>query len=113
MIRSLASVAALAGLMTLPVAAQEAKLVQAGKAIYAAEECDRCHMIAGKGHKDAKLDGVASRLSADELRKWLTAPRDMEATLDHTPKVKMSSRKDMHLTDDDVTALVAYLGTLK
>jgi hypothetical protein len=52
-------------------------------------------------------------MSADDMGKWLTAPADMEAKLDQQPKVRMSSRKKMHLTDADVSALVAYLMTLK
>jgi hypothetical protein len=47
------------------------------------------------------------------MRKWLTAPAEMEAKLDHPPKVKMSSRKSMKLADADVSALIAYLMTLK
>ena len=111
--RHLVLVAGLVGLITPSVSAQRASLVQAGKELYASHECDRCHRVAGKGYKDGKLDGVASKMSAADMRKWLTAPAEMEATLDKKPKVKMSSRKKMKLTDADVTALVAYLTTLK
>ena len=113
MMRDLARVAGLVGLMTVSASAQEAKLVQAGKDLYATKQCARCHMVAGKGYKDGKLDGVASKVSADDMRHWLTAPAEMEAMLDHKPKVRMSSRKTMKLTNDDVTSLVAYLRTLK
>ncbi len=70
-------------------------------------------MVAGKGYKDGKLDGVASKVSAEDMRQWLTAPAEMEAKLDQKPKVKMSSRRTMKLTDAEVAALVAYLRTLK
>lgn len=113
MMRNLAPVLGLVGLMTLPVSAQNAKLVEAGKAVYASKECARCHMVAGKGYKNGKLDGVASTVSAEDMRKWLTTPREMEATLDKKPKVRMSSREKMTLTEADVSALVAYLMTLK
>ena len=113
--RYLARVVGVVALMTLSVtvSAQDARSAQVGKATYAARECARCHMIAGRGNKAGKLDGVGSKMSPAEMRRWLTAPTEMEAKLDHTPKVKMSSRKTMTLTDGEVDALVAYLTTLK
>ena len=71
-------------------------------------------MIAGKGNKIGKLDGVATKLSAADIKKWLTDPLEMEKKLEKPPKVKMSSKaKQMKLTDADVEALVAYMLTLK
>jgi mono/diheme cytochrome c family protein len=113
MMQHQAAVVGLVGLMTLSASAQDARPVQAGQEVYARYECARCHMIAGKGHKLGKLDGVGSRLSATDMRRWLTVPVEMEATLDQVPKVKMSSRKTLQLTDAEVTALVAYLMTLR
>jgi cytochrome c2 len=99
---------------TAPLMAQDAKKVDAGKQVYTAKECSKCHMIAGKGNKIGPLDGVASKVSADDMRKWLTNPAQMEAKLDHKPKVKMSSKIDqMKLKDTEIDALVAYLQTLK
>ena len=111
--RHLAMTAGLFWLIGVPMSAQDAALAQNGKALYEAKECDRCHMVAGKGYKDGKLDGVASKMSADDMRKWLTAPREMEAGLETKPKVRMSSRKGMTLSDAEVSALVAYLRTLR
>jgi len=113
MLRPLTVMVGLVGVLTSSASAQRANLVQAGQQVYASKQCARCHMVAGKGYKNGKLDGVASKMSADDMRKWLTAPREMEAKLAQKPKVKMSSRKTMQLTDSDVTALVAYLTTLK
>ena len=113
MVRDLARAAGLVGVMTLSVSAQSAPSAQAGKDVYAEKQCARCHMVGGKGYKNGQLDGVAKKMSADEMRKWLTAPAEMEAKLDHPPKVKMSSRKSMKLGDAEVAALVAYLMTLK
>lgn len=113
MTRYLALVAGLLTLMTVSVSAQGPRLVEAGKEVYATRQCARCHMVGGKGYKDGKLDGVASKVSAEDMRHWLTAPSEMEARLDHKPKVRMSSRKTMKLTDGEVTSLVAYLRTLK
>lgn len=113
MMRNLAPLLGLVGLMALPVSAQNGSLVEAGKNLYASKKCARCHMVAGKGYKDGKLDGVASKVSSEDMRKWLTAPREMEAKLEKRPKVRMSSRKNMTLTEAEVSALVAYLMTLK
>jgi mono/diheme cytochrome c family protein len=94
--------------------AQSAPLPQAGKQLYASRTCARCHMIDGKGNKMSKLDGVASKMSARDMARWLKTPAEMEASLDRKPKVRMSSRKSLKtLTDADVDALVAYLMTLK
>jgi mono/diheme cytochrome c family protein len=114
MIRYLTILVGLVGLLAAPVAAQDAKQVQAGKRLYESKECAKCHLIAGKGSKISPLDGVASKRSAADIRKWLTATAEMEAALDHKPKVKMSSKIAlMKLTDVEVDALVAYLKTLK
>ncbi len=96
------------------LAAQDAKKIEAGKQLYSAKECSKCHMIAGKGNKIGKLDGIAAKVSAADMHKWLTNPAEMEKTLDHKPKVKMSSKiGEMKLKDADIEALVAYLQTLK
>ena len=114
MIRHLTAVVGLVGLLGVGVAAQDAKQVQAGKRLYESKECAKCHLIAGKGNKISALDGVASKLSAADMKKWLTATAEMEAALDHKPKVKMSSKIGlMKLSDADVDTLVAYLKTLK
>ena len=46
------------------------------------------------------------------MKKWLTNPKEMEAKLDHKPKITMSSKK-APLTAAEVDSLVAYLQTLK
>jgi mono/diheme cytochrome c family protein len=96
------------------VAAQDAAAASEGKKIYGAKDCAKCHMIAGKGNKIGKLDGIASKIDGAEMRKWLTQPAEMEKTLEKAPKVKMSSKiKLMNLRPADIDSLVAYLGTLK
>jgi len=99
-------------LATGPVLAQDAKKIGEGKKIYDSKECAKCHMIAGKGNKIGPLDGVATKLSEADIRKWLTQPAEMEKTLDHKPKVKMSSKKIV-LQPAELDAVVAYLQSLK
>jgi mono/diheme cytochrome c family protein len=90
--------------------AQDAKLVEAGKKIYDAQSCAKCHQIAGKGNKMSILDGVGSKLTAEEIRLWLTSPDEMMAKLPKKPVVRM---KKVELKDPDLDALVAYMLSLK
>jgi mono/diheme cytochrome c family protein len=92
--------------------AQDAKKIEAGKKVYEAQKCATCHMIAGKGNKLYPLDGVGTKLSAADIKKWITSPAEMEAKLPKPPTLKMSSRK-YNLKDADLDALVAYLESLK
>jgi len=91
-----------------PAMAADAGTVQAtaaGEKVYAANKCQMCHMIDGVGNKRAPLDGVGSRLSKDDIRKWILTPAEMN------PKVKKPSFTK--IPDADLTALVDYLATLK
>ena len=104
----------LAGLTAAAQGPDPAK-VAAGKTAYETQKCATCHMIADKGGKLAsKLDGVGGRLKEPDLRKWLMATEEMEAKLATKPKVSMSAFMKTHkLTDADVTAIVAYMLSLK
>jgi mono/diheme cytochrome c family protein len=82
-----------------------------GKELYATNKCSMCHSLEGKGNKKSPLDGVGTKLSADDLRKWLVTPKDMEAKLATKPKISMKSYAS--LPKDDLDSLVAYLQTLK
>jgi mono/diheme cytochrome c family protein len=106
---------ALTGLSFLSIAtlsALDATQVETGKQLFSTKQCTKCHQIEGRGNKANKLDGVASKVSADDMKKWLTSPKEMEAKLDHKPKITMSSKK-APLSASEVDALVAYLQTLK
>jgi mono/diheme cytochrome c family protein len=94
------------------LSAQDAKLVEAGQKVYETQKCATCHMIAGKGNKLYPLDGVGSKLSAADIRLWITNPAEMEKKLPKPPTLKMSARK-YTLKDPDLDALVAYMQSLK
>src|SRR5262245_33852995 len=96
------------GLATV-AAAQDAKVAK-GEKVYADQKCSLCHSIGDKGNKKGPLDGVASKLSADEIRQWIDDPKGMTAKTKATRKPEM---KAYNLPKDDVDALVAYLQTLK
>jgi mono/diheme cytochrome c family protein len=102
-----------AGVFVLGVSAsaQDAQMIEAGKKVYEAQKCATCHMIAGKGNKLYPLDGVGSKLSAADIRLWITNPAEMEKKLPKPPTLKMSRK--YNLKDPDLNALVAYLESLK
>jgi mono/diheme cytochrome c family protein len=89
--------------------APDPELVAEGKALFASQICSKCHLAEEVGNKQFPLDGVASRLEAEEIRTWITAPADMIAKLEQKPVLPMPK---VPLTDAQVDALVAYLRTL-
>jgi len=92
------------------VSAQDAKKIAAGKAAYDKNGCAKCHQIAGKGSKISPLDGVGSKLSAAEIKQWITDPAAMTAKL---PKKPAAAMKKVPLSDADVDNLVEYMLSLK
>jgi cbb3-type cytochrome oxidase cytochrome c subunit len=95
--------------------APDPKLVASGKKLYATYKCDKCHSIAGRGSRKGPLDGVAAKLSAADLRKWLTTPAEMEAKLEKPPTGTDSmanALKTKGIEPVEVDALVAYMQTL-
>jgi len=90
-------------------AAQDAKVAK-GQQVFTDQKCSLCHAIAGKGNAKGSLDGVGTKLSADEIRSWITDAKGMTAKTKATRKPEM---KAYTLPKDDVDALVAYLSSLK
>lgn len=101
-------------LATIPraAAAQDEAQVKKGQEVYAAQKCQVCHAIAGKGNKQNPLDGIGAKLSADEIRQWITNPTEMTAKAKSTKKPPMPN-KYSKLPAADIDALVAYLQSLK
>ena len=71
-----------------------------------------CHAIGGKGSKANPLDGVGGKLSADDIKQWITHPTEMSAKAKSTKKPPMPA-KYASLPAADLDALVAYLASLK
>ena len=91
--------------------AQDAAKVKRGVEVYAEQKCSLCHSIAGKGNQKGPLDGVGSKLSAEEIKQWMVNPKEM------TEKTK-APRKPMmkaypNLPAADLEAIVAYMQSLK
>ena len=108
---ALATAVALALFTAAPVmaAGQDAKR---GAEVYAAQKCSVCHAIAGKGGKSSPLDGIGAKMSADEIRQWITSPTEMSAKAKSQKKPPMPA-KWTKLPAADLDALVAYLASLK
>jgi mono/diheme cytochrome c family protein len=90
-------------------AAQDAKVAQ-GEKLFVDQKCTLCHSVGDKGSKKGPLDGVASKLKADEIREWLV---DAKGMTEKTKATRKPAMKAYTLPKDDVDALVAYLTTLK
>jgi mono/diheme cytochrome c family protein len=102
-----------AGFLTLGVAAmavaQDAKVAK-GAQVYADQKCGLCHSIGDKGNKKGPLDGVGTKLSADDLRLWVIDAKEMTVKTKAPRKPEM---KNYALPKEDVDALVAYMQSLK
>lgn len=95
---------------TVTTAAAQDPKVAKGEKVYTDQKCNLCHSIGAKGNKKGPLEGVASKLSADEIREWIVDAKGMTAKAKAARKPAM---KSYALPKDDVDALVAYLVTLK
>ena len=82
-----------------------------GKAVFDAQHCSLCHSVAGKGNPKGALEGKVAKMSAADIKAWLTTPADMatKAGADRKPAMKSFAT----LPPADLDALVAYLQTLK
>jgi len=98
------SILAFAAVLAGPVLAQDDAATK-GQAVFAAQKCSMCHAIEGKGNKNMPLDGIGSKLSADEIKKWIVSPKEMKAD------TKMKAYPS--LSAEDLASLVAYLSSLK
>jgi len=79
--------------------------VDHGKEVYTAQKCQLCHSIGGVGNKKSPLDGVGSKLSAEDIKKWIVTPKAMK------PDTKMKAYPN--LPEKDLNDLVAYMISLK
>jgi mono/diheme cytochrome c family protein len=91
-------------------AAQDAAKIAAGKKVFDDNKCLACHALEGKGMKKYPLDGIGSKLSAEDIRKWIVSPAEMEAKQAVKQPLKMKAAK---LPPADLDALVAFLESLK
>jgi mono/diheme cytochrome c family protein len=91
------------------VSAQDATIAK-GQQVYADQRCGLCHSVGDKGNKKGPLDGVGSKLSAADLRLWMT---DAKAMTEKTKSTRKPEMKSYNLPKGDLDALIAYLESLK
>ena len=103
-----ASIVIVTAIGTAPAAAQD---VKRGEAVYAAQKCAMCHSLDGKGQAKGPLDGVGSKLTADEIREWIVNPAAM--TKKHNATRKPPMRAYPKLPKEDLDALVAFMASKK
>jgi len=85
-----------------------------GKKVWNNKQCYGCHDNGGGGNQSTgpNLIGVTDRRSVDWLRKWLKNPVDMAAEDSTAAALKAqynSQMPNMHLTGEEVEALINYL----
>lgn len=100
------------GAVVAPSLAAAGQDVKRGQEVYAAQKCQGCHNIAGKGYKTNTLDGVGKKLSAADIRTWITTPKAMATKSQSNAKPPMPERY-AKLPAADIDALVAYMQSLK
>jgi mono/diheme cytochrome c family protein len=88
----------------------QADLIAKGEKVFADKKCVPCHAIKGKGGtvgptaRGPELSTVGAKRDAQWLRTYLKDPKAVN------PKAKMMAFKG---TDEELEALVAYMGSLK
>jgi cytochrome c553 len=102
------SVAVAAVLCAGMAVAQDAAMVEKGKAVFdsAKPACKACH-----NEKKNPLDKYGASGSAEEAKAWLRTPREQfEKT---GKKGMMPAYSEKKISDEDLEALAAYLASLK
>ena len=88
-----------------------AQALDKGAAVFAAQKCSMCHALDGKGNAKGALDGIGSKLKADEIRQWILTPVEMAAKAQAARKPAMKAFAN--LPKEDLDALVAFLAAKK
>jgi mono/diheme cytochrome c family protein len=98
--------------VSAPAAAQGGAQASQGEKVFAEKKCSVCHLVGDVGNKKGpSLDGVGSKLKAEEIRQWITNAPEMAAKADIIRKPPMKAYTDF--SKEEVDALVAYVASLK
>ena len=106
MIRTLTAVAVTGVLLATPVLAQVGGNVEErGRAVFFSQGCYGCHRLGMAGTPIAyDLSRIGLKYTPAELERWLRDPVSQKPTA-HMPRLA--------LTEDEIRALAAYLGSLR
>jgi cytochrome c2 len=99
----------------LAVFANTASAQDKGAKVFADHGCPMCHSIAGKGNPKGPLDDVGSKLTAAEIRGWITDPAGSaaKAKAERKPPMSAMQAKFKDLAKPDLDDLIAYLASQK
>lgn len=106
-----ALIAVMSGLFAVSLSAQDAAKAAHGQEVFAAQKCSICHSVGGVGNTKGPMDGVGTKLSADEIRQWIVSAPAMAAKTKSERKPAMKAFTN--IASNDLDDLVAYLQTLK
>ena len=93
-------------------------IIARGMEVYDLHECYNCHKIGGKGSVKKRgpvLDNIGSYLTPDDIKKKVFDPGYLYAEgfeKEHKKKQMPDKYKEL-MTDEEVSALAAYLASLK
>ena len=91
--------------------AQDAKMIERGKQVYAEQKCKMCHSIGTEGNTKGPLDDTGNKLPAADIKEWMVNPKEMTAKTKAARKPPMKAYPNLPAADLD--ALVAYMQSLK
>ena len=97
-------------LALLSAAGASAQSADAGQKVYTAQKCSICHSVAGVGNKKGPMEDAAAKLSADDIRQWIT---DAPAMATKTNAARKPAMKAYTLPKEELDGLVAYVLSLK
>lgn len=89
---------------------QDMAQIEAGRVVYNEQNCARCHAIAGRGNPSSPLDGVGSRLSAEQILRWIDPSRESGTAANFQAR---HANRASTLTESQRAALLGYLRSLK
>jgi len=116
MIRRLVVIGVAGLALAVGAAAQDAAKIEKGKKVYAEAKpmaCKACHAVGGVGNAKGSLDGVGSKLKAEDIKAWMRTPKDMAAKAKADRKPPMPAYPPEKVSDEDLDALTAYMLSLK
>ena len=100
------------------VSAGSGDIIARGMEVYELHECYNCHKIGGKGSVKKRgpvLDNIGNLLTQEDVKKKVFDPTYLYAEgfeKEHKKKQMPDKYKEL-MSDEEVTALAAYLATLK
>lgn len=101
----------------LPATGGGGDLVALGKEQWNLQECYNCHKLFGEGGKKRgpELDNIANLMTPDEIKQKVLDPQSWmaEGFEKEYEKKKMPDKYKELMEEKDITALVAFLSTLK